>query len=163
MNFDAIFIRHLLQKRVDLVLWHACRCRSVHSVFHVGGLNVDILELALKLVHHQGDSFQVHGLHSAIEATNDVGHTACDLAHRHGRFDPARHGIDAATEAQQIQRLVLLADRVGRVYACAFAIPLGEGLGKGPSTYLFQLGLFRRLITRRLVRLALKRLDGKLV
>ena len=92
-----------------------------------------------------------------------MGHTACDLAHRHGRFDPARHGIDAATEAQQIQRLVLLADRVGRVYACTFAIPLGEGLGKGPSTYLFQLGLFRRLITRRLVRLALKRLDGKLV
>ena len=62
MNFDAIFIRHLLQKRVDLVLRHACRCRSVHSVFHVGGLNVDILELAaaLETGHEVGTHYNGH-------------------------------------------------------------------------------------------------------
>jgi len=46
------------------------------------------------------------------------------VPHRHDRLDPARDGVDAARESEEVQRLALLADSVGRVYARAVVVAL---------------------------------------
>ena len=73
-------------------------------------------------------TLEVHGFHRFVHAFDYARHVACHLAHRHGRLDAARYGVQAAREAQQVQRLALLADRVGGVYPCAVVVALLQRL-----------------------------------
>jgi hypothetical protein len=50
------------------------------------------------------------------------------LSHRHGRLDPARYRINAAREAEQVERLALLSDCVRGVYPRAIIVTLLQRL-----------------------------------
>lgn len=56
--------------------------------------------------------FEIHGLHGAVHALDHARHAACDLPHRDGGLHPARDGVDARAQAQEVELLVLLADGV---------------------------------------------------
>lgn len=69
-----------------------------------------------------------------------------DLSHRDGCFDPGRDGVYSAAEAQEVERLVLLADRVGGVDLCAFGIALLQRLLELCLFRCFGLGSFLGLL-----------------
>lgn len=73
-------------------------------------------------------TLEVHGFHRFVHAFDYARHVACYLAHRYGRLDAASYGVQAAREAQQVQRLALLADCVGGVYPCAVVVALLQRL-----------------------------------
>lgn len=50
------------------------------------------------------------------------------LTHSDSRLDPTRDRINAASQPEQIQALVLFTDRVRGVYPCAFGVALSKGL-----------------------------------
>lgn len=50
------------------------------------------------------------------------------LTHRDGRLDPRTDGVDPAAQAEEVEALVLLPDRVGGVDLGAFGVALLEGL-----------------------------------
>ena len=78
-------------------------------------------------------ALEVHRLHRFVHAFYDARHVPRHLPHRHGRLDPARDGVDAAREAEEVQRFALLADRVGGVYPCPVVVTLLERLYKTKS------------------------------
>jgi len=78
-------------------------------------------------------ALEVHRLHRFVHAFYDARHVPRHLPHRHGRLDPARDGVDAACEAEEVQRFALLADRVGGVYPCPVVVTLLERLYKTKS------------------------------
>ena len=69
-------------------------------------------------------ALEVHRLHGFVHAFYDARHIPRHLSHRHGRLDPARDGVEAAREAEEVQRFALLADRIGCVYPCAVVVTL---------------------------------------
>jgi hypothetical protein len=76
-------------------------------------------------------ALEVHGLHGFVHALYDARHVTRHLSHRHGRLDSARYGVDAAREAEEVQRLALLPDRIRGVYSRAVVIALLERLRMG--------------------------------
>ena len=68
----------------------------------------------------------VHRLHRFVHAFHDARHVPRHLAHRHGRLDPAR-------EAEEVQRLVPLADRVRCIYPSSVIVALLKCLYKTSS------------------------------
>lgn len=73
-------------------------------------------------------ALEVHRLHRFVHPFHDACHVPRHLSHRHGRLDPARDGVDAAREAEEVQRFALLADRIGCVYARPVVFTLLECL-----------------------------------
>ena len=74
--------------------------------------------------------FQVHALHGSVHPFDYRSHAARDLSHRDRGLDPARDGIDTASQTKQIQRFRLLPDRVGSVYPCAVVVASLECLSQ---------------------------------
>ena len=73
-------------------------------------------------------ALEVHALHRLVHALHDARHVARHLAHRDGGLHAARDRVDAAREAQEVQRLALLPDRVRGVYPRAVVVALLERL-----------------------------------
>jgi len=55
---------------------------------------------------------QIHRFHSLIHTLHHIHHTARHLAHGNRSLHPASHSIDPTPQSQQIQTLILLADRI---------------------------------------------------
>ena len=55
---------------------------------------------------------QIHTLHRRIHALDHIRHAARDLPHRHRRLYFGAHGIYSRREAQKVEVLVLLANRI---------------------------------------------------
>jgi len=77
-------------------------------------------------------ALEVHRLHGFVHAFYYARHVPRHLSHRHGRLDTARDRVDPACEAKEVQRLALLADRVGGVYPRAVGVALLERLHTSP-------------------------------
>ena len=75
--------------------------------------------------------FQIHGFHGAFHPAHDAGHAARYLPHRHGGLDPAGDGVDPRAEAEEVEFLVLLADRVLGVDLGDVGVVLLDGLWGG--------------------------------
>jgi len=71
---------------------------------------------------------EVHHLHRLVHGLDDAPHVPSRLPHRHGRLDAAGDGVDAAGEAEQVERLALLADRIGSVDPRAVIVALLQRL-----------------------------------
>jgi hypothetical protein len=56
--------------------------------------------------------FEIHALHGGIHAFDYVCHTARYLPHRHRRLYTRAHGVYSGREAEEVEVLVLLADRI---------------------------------------------------
>lgn len=67
---------------------------------------------------------QIHSLHSLIHPLHNIHHAPRNLAHRNGSLHPAGHRIDPASQSQQIQPLILLADGVLCVDLCDVVVAL---------------------------------------
>lgn len=85
-------------------------------------------------------ALEVHCLHRFVHAFYDARHVPRHLSHRHGRLDPARDGVDAAREAEEVQRFALLADRIGGVYPRPVVVALLERLHTTSPSVEFLLG-----------------------
>lgn len=68
--------------------------------------------------------FQIHSFHSLIHSFYNIHHAPCDLAHRNRRLHSTSHRIDSATQSQEIQTFVLLADCVLGVDFCDVVMAL---------------------------------------
>jgi hypothetical protein len=73
-------------------------------------------------------ALEVHRFHRFVHAFDDARHVPCHLSHCRGRLDSACDGVDAACEAEQVQRFALFADRIGGVYPRAVVVALLECL-----------------------------------
>lgn len=71
---------------------------------------------------------EVHALHGPVHAFDHRRQVARHLSHRDRCLDPASDSVDATRKAEQVQGLVLLADRIRRIYPCAFVVALLERL-----------------------------------
>lgn len=67
---------------------------------------------------------EIHGFHGLVHASHDIRHAPCDLPHGNGCLHPARHGIDPASEAQEVEALVLFTDSILGVDLCDIVVAL---------------------------------------
>ena len=74
---------------------------------------------------------EVHTLHRLVHALHHGRHVPGHLPHGHGGLDPAGDRVDPACEAQEVQGLVLLPDRVRGVYPRAIVVALLQSLRPG--------------------------------
>ncbi len=70
---------YLINERVDLIRGRGQRGGLVHAVLHIGGLNVQVLELLLEFIHHRRDLLCVHALQCAVHAAHNARHRLSDL------------------------------------------------------------------------------------
>ena len=150
MQFDACLIRNLVHKPIDILLRRANCGRGRSRVFIVSGRDIEIFELGLEAIHYRrylsiilistldidelgvGKSgtnlLQIHSLHSLIHPFDYIHHAARHLAHRDRCLYSARHRIDPASQSQQIQSFILLADGVLGVDLCDVVVSLLDSL-----------------------------------
>jgi hypothetical protein len=71
---------------------------------------------------------QVHALHRFVHALDDAAHAVCDCPHCHGSFNATRHCVNARRQAEEVETLGLLPDRVLGIDARTLGVALLERL-----------------------------------
>ena len=69
-------------------------------------------------------ALEVHRLHRLIHTLHHARHVPRYLPHRHGRLYAACDGVEAAREAEEVERFALLADRIRGVDTRAVVVAL---------------------------------------
>lgn len=82
---------------------------------------------------------QIHSFHSLVHPLYYIHHTTRDLPHRHSGLYPTGDCIDTASQAQEVQALVLFADCVLGVDLCDVVVALldcllGDSIVSFPSS-----------------------------
>ena len=67
---------------------------------------------------------EVHILHCLVHSFDYRRHVSRHLAHRHCCLDAARDSVHATGEAEEIEGLGLLPDRIRGVYPCSVSVSL---------------------------------------
>lgn len=82
--------------------------------------------------------FQIHALHRSIHALDHIRHAARHRPHRDGRLHARADGIQPRAQSQQVDLLILLADRILRVDLGDVGVALLDCLGvmeRGANQY----------------------------
>lgn len=139
MQLHARLIRDASHQRLDLALPLHADLLALDPARHalvVAAHNVQILELALELLHHRADLLEIHALQRLVHAPHRLRHALRDGAHGDGRLHAGGDGVDARGEREEVDALLGVADGVAGVEAGD--LRLRRGLCEG----FLELGLF---------------------